>query len=36
MKRGYIVRDGTIRGKYSLTDKAATILDTMQNGGIQR
>jgi predicted transcriptional regulator len=29
---GYIIRRGTTRGKYSLTNKAISVLTTMQNG----
>ena len=31
----YIVRQGTTRGKYSLTEKAITALAAMPKGGIQ-
>jgi predicted transcriptional regulator len=29
---GYIIRRGTTRGQYSLTNKAISVLTTMQNG----
>jgi len=31
-ENGYIVREGSTRGQYSLTDKATEILSTLQNG----
>ncbi|MDR1091371.1 MAG: winged helix-turn-helix transcriptional regulator [Prevotella sp.] len=32
----YIIRQGTTRGQYSLTNKAISVLTTMQNGGAKK
>ncbi|MDR1059350.1 MAG: helix-turn-helix domain-containing protein [Treponema sp.] len=32
----YIIRRGTTRGQYSLTNKAISVLITMQNGGAKK
>jgi biotin operon repressor len=33
---GYIIRQGTTRGQYSLTSKAINVLSTMPNEGVQK
>jgi biotin operon repressor len=33
---GYVIRQGTTRGQYSLTNKALSALTTMQNGEAQK